>query len=334
MTTVYTDGACLGNPGPGGWAWAVPGGASASGSEPATTNQRMEVRAAFEGALALPGPLHVVSDSNYVVKCFNDRWYEGWERRGWRNASKQPIANQDLWRPFVEHYLERGGEITFEWVKGHSGDEMNDLVDRLATDAARSQRAGTPPSPRAASERAATPSGASTPSGGGELTGFRIAVFGHRPPELGGYEPGNPVATRVRSRIEEVLRGWAVVHDDSVVLTGLGLGAEQLAAEACRVAGVPYVAVLPYPDPDKVWPASSRAHFADLLTGASRVITLDAAAPATRQLAGRASGRRDTWITGHADAAILVWDGIDRHLGALAATLEQREADVIFVTPS
>ena len=95
-TTAYTDGACIGNPGPGGWAWAVPDETFASGSATATTNQRMEVQAALEAIRAIEGPLRIVSDSKYVVDCFNQRWYDGWERRDWKNAKKEPIKNQDL----------------------------------------------------------------------------------------------------------------------------------------------------------------------------------------------------------------------------------------------
>ena len=137
---VYTDGACRGNPGPGGWAWAVPSGAWASGAEPRTTNQRMEITAALEAVRALEGPLEVVSDSTYVVNCFRDRWYEGWRRRGWRNASGQPVANRDLWEPLLELALRSGRPVRFAKVKGHSGDPMNDLVDQLAVEAATSQR--------------------------------------------------------------------------------------------------------------------------------------------------------------------------------------------------
>lgn len=135
---VYTDGACSGNPGPGGWAWAVaPGGEpSASGGEVRTTNQRMEIYAVLDALRtlragpALRRPVDVVSDSTYVVNCFRDGWWERWERNGWRNSKRQPVANADLWRPLVE--LVRPGGVSFRWVKGHSGDPMNDLVDRLA----------------------------------------------------------------------------------------------------------------------------------------------------------------------------------------------------------
>jgi ribonuclease HI len=134
---VYTDGACSGNPGPGGWAWAVsPDGVpSGSGGEPHTTNQRMELRAVLEALRGLgvgseAGPIEVVSDSTYVVKCFHDRWWANWQRNGWRNSKKEPVANADLWKPLIE--LVQAGEVTFRWVKGHSGDVMNELVDALA----------------------------------------------------------------------------------------------------------------------------------------------------------------------------------------------------------
>ena len=139
MTThAYTDGACSGNPGPGGWAWAIPGGAFASGSAARTTNQRMEIVAAHEAVVANPGPLEIFSDSTYVVKCFNDGWHRGWARRGWTNSQKKPVANRDLWEPFIGLVLERG-DVVFHWVKGHSGDPMNDLVDLLAVQACQSQ---------------------------------------------------------------------------------------------------------------------------------------------------------------------------------------------------
>ena len=142
VTTAYTDGACSGNPGPGGWAWAVDGGPYASGFEARSTNQRMEITAALEAVRTLHGPLVVVSDSTYVVNCFRDRWWAGWQRRGWVNSAKKPVANRDLWEPLIELVNERG-DVTFQWVKGHSGDRMNDLVDRLAVEAALLQEART-----------------------------------------------------------------------------------------------------------------------------------------------------------------------------------------------
>ena len=142
--SVFTDGACSGNPGPGGWAWALSTTEHDSGHEADSTNQRMEIRAAFEAVRALAGPLLVVSDSTYVVNCFRDRWYDGWRARGWTNTARKPVANRDLWEPFVTLVLERG-DVAFQWVKGHSGHEMNDFVDRLAVEASRQAPAAAPP---------------------------------------------------------------------------------------------------------------------------------------------------------------------------------------------
>lgn len=142
METVWTDGACKGNPGPGGWAWATADGRWASGAELRSTNQRMEIRAALEAVLALDGPLTIVSDSTYVVNCFRDKWWKNWKARGWTNSQRKPVANRDLWEPLVDAYVARG-DITFRWVKGHSGDPMNDLVDRLAVVASETQRGST-----------------------------------------------------------------------------------------------------------------------------------------------------------------------------------------------
>ena len=140
-TIAYTDGACSGNPGPGGWAWAVPGGLYAAGFATHSTNQRMEITAAAEALVALPAPLEIRSDSTYVVNCFRDRWWEGWLARGWRNSQRKDVANRDLWEPFINNYRELGGAgaVTFTWVKGHSGNEWNDVVDRLAVEAMRTQ---------------------------------------------------------------------------------------------------------------------------------------------------------------------------------------------------
>jgi ribonuclease HI len=136
VTVVYTDGSCLGNPGRGGWAWAVDGGPSDSGGEARTTNQRMEVTAVLRALQSLDGSLHMVSDSTYVVNCFRNQWWVGWKRRGWRNAQGKPVANQDLWKELLDLALDPSRPVTFEWVKGHSGDRMNDVVDLMATQAA------------------------------------------------------------------------------------------------------------------------------------------------------------------------------------------------------
>lgn len=145
---VFTDGACQGNPGPGGWGWAVERGggfegAEGSGAEAKSTNQRMEVWAVLDALTTLLPltdlPIRVVSDSTYVVNCFRDRWWAGWEKRGWKNSQKQDVANQDLWKPLVALYKTEASRISFTWVKGHSGNRMNDRVDALAVAAAASQ---------------------------------------------------------------------------------------------------------------------------------------------------------------------------------------------------
>ena len=133
---VFTDGACSGNPGRGGWAWAVApdGKPSGAGGAPHTTNQRMELQAVLEALRSLPGQLVIVSDSTYVVNCFRDRWWVKWQANGWKNSQRQPVANVDLWEPLIALVQER--QPTFRWVKGHSGDKMNDIVDALAVSAA------------------------------------------------------------------------------------------------------------------------------------------------------------------------------------------------------
>ena len=332
-TEVYTDGACLGNPGPGGWAWAVPGGRFASGAAAATTNQRMEVQAALEAVRSLDGPLVVVSDSTYVVNCFRDRWWEGWLARGWMNKAKKPVANRDLWEPLIEAVRADPTRVSFRWVKGHSDDPANDLVDRLAVEAARTQTGRTGDGPPDSLGPA------DTPSVGVEVDprlpdGHLLAVIGHRPPELGGYD-ANPVSDAVRAKLAEVLAAKRQVDPDLVVLTGLGLGAEQLAAEAAAEVGVPYVAVLPYPDPDSQWPSSSRKAFRAVVEGAQSTVVLQAKPPATKQLAGMALRRRDAWLARHAQEAIAVWDGADPALGRAVRSLQDTlgEDDVWIVTP-
>ena len=324
-TTVYTDGACSGNPGPGGWAWAVPGGRWATGFAERTTNQRMEVAAALEAIRALEGALDVVSDSTYVVNCFRDRWWEGWLARGWKNSQKKDVANRDLWEPLIELYRSRAHEIDFRWVKGHSDDVMNDLVDKLAVRAAQVQQAETGvgvPEVEAEQLDARIP------------PGHRVAVVGHRPPELGGYDE-NLMTADVRRRVTEILAAKKELHDDLVVLTGLGLGAEQIGAEAALATEVPFVAVLPYPDPESVWPKASQERFRYLVSAAARTVILQDRVPTSRQQAGGALARRDAWLARAAHEAIAVWDETDAVIGKQVRTFRDRvgEENVWVVTP-
>lgn len=129
-TVAFTDGACERNPGGrGGWGWVVDADTFGLGGDPSTTNQRMELRAALEAARALPRPLTVWSDSRYVVDCFAKDWWRGWRANGWKTSQKKPVANRDLWEPLVEL---ASADVTFQWVKGHSGAALNEVADRLA----------------------------------------------------------------------------------------------------------------------------------------------------------------------------------------------------------
>jgi ribonuclease HI len=332
VTRAYTDGACIGNPGPGGWAWAVPDGPYASGPDPKTTNQRMEIKAALEAVLANEGPLEVVSDSTYVVKCFTDRWWEGWVARGWMNKARQPVANRDLWEPLINAVQAEPGRVRFTWVKGHSSDVMNDLVDRLAVEAARTQQGrrgeGTPEVLGPADLRRAGAAGKAAASSSAGATvagvpdGHLLLAAGLRPPGLGGYGP-NEVADGVRRRLGEVLAAKKELHPDLVLLSGMGLGAEQLAVEAAQDAGVPYVAVLAFPGQDSPWPTEVREQFRRMVDKAHAQVLLQATTPETRQGVAGAMSRRDTWLARNAAEAIVVWDGSDASVGRTVRTLRE-----------
>jgi ribonuclease HI len=133
---MYTDGACSGNPGPGGWgAILIENGRERelSGGENPTTNQRMELTAPLEGLRSLAGHRRVAiySDSAYVINCFRDKWYERWRKNGWINSQRKPVDNRDLWEPLIALALEHH-EVSWHKVAGHSGDPLNDRADALA----------------------------------------------------------------------------------------------------------------------------------------------------------------------------------------------------------
>ena len=308
-TIVYTDGACSGNPGPGGWGWVVPDGEAAFGGAEQTTNQRMELQAALEAVRALPGPLHIVSDSTYVVNCFKDNWWKGWLKRGWKNSQKKPVANRDIWEPLIELYQER--DITFEWVKGHSGSRWNDRADELAV-MGREQAAGAmePVSVPAPMGETDAEGGAAAARDGAARsdTARKIAILGHRPPEIGGYGK-NPVADGLRRHMKEILTAKDSMYDEVVVFTGLQLGSETLGAEAAIEAGVGFTAVLAFPDPSARWPKPAQQHFDELIDQAIDVVVLDKDVPATGIQVAKSFGRRDRWLQSNADEAIIVWDG-------------------------
>jgi ribonuclease HI len=138
---LITDGACLGNPGPGGWACILRFGDKKKemfGSEPHTTNNRMEITAAIEGLKVLREPceVEVVTDSEYLKNGITT-WIKGWKRNGWKTAARKPVVNQDLWMILDE--LAAQHELKWTWTKGHADHEDNNRCDELATQAARDQ---------------------------------------------------------------------------------------------------------------------------------------------------------------------------------------------------
>ena len=134
MIEIFTDGACSGNPGPGGWGAILRKGATEKelfGGEALTTNNRMEMMAVIEALRALKGPVQarVHTDSQYVQKGISE-WIHGWKRRGWKTAGKEPVKNEDLWRELDR--LAAQHKIEWIWVKGHAGHPENERADVLA----------------------------------------------------------------------------------------------------------------------------------------------------------------------------------------------------------
>lgn len=135
---IATDGACKGNPGPGGWGVVIRSGTKErdmSGGEKLTTNNRMELMAAIQGLNALKRPCHVTlsTDSRYVMDGLT-KWIKGWQKNGWKTAAKQPVKNADLWQALLD--AAKPHRITWLWVKGHAGHPDNERADKLASDAA------------------------------------------------------------------------------------------------------------------------------------------------------------------------------------------------------
>jgi ribonuclease HI/uncharacterized phage-like protein YoqJ len=327
---VYTDGACSGNPGPGGWAWASSKDHFDSGGDPATTNNKMELMAVLRAIESNAGPLTVVMDSTYV-KDGLEKWSVNWIKNGWMTKAKEPVKNREIWEPLIAARDARRHEITFEWVKGHSGDRMNDLVDELAVvqrDLFRASIGGTV---------------AGAPGGGGKLTdlpleeqraerrardgripaGHLLLVMGLTPDGLGGWDP-NPTTDKVRAELRQIIEAQAAFTPDLKVLTGLRPGAELLGAEAAIAAGVPYVAVLGFPDQERNLKPASKARFTDLVSRADEVVQLEKKSPKDKDDFIKAMRRRDVWLSTAADEALLVWDEVDNRLDRLHADLDAR----------
>ena len=142
--TVYTDGACSGNPGPGGWGVILQSGEhkkELKGGEPHTTNNRMELMAAISALEALKRPctVDIHTDSQYLRNGIMS-WIHGWKRNGWRTADKNPVKNVDLWKRLDEALAQH--TVRWHWVKGHAGHDMNERVDELAREGLIAARAG------------------------------------------------------------------------------------------------------------------------------------------------------------------------------------------------
>ena len=143
--TIYTDGACSGNPGPGGWGAILSAAGRSreiSGGEALTTNNRMELMAVIKSLELLTRPCEVklYSDSAYVVNAFNQHWIDGWQKRGWVNSAKDPVANRDLWEQLLE--LTKVHKVEFIKVKGHADNEFNNRCDELAVEQSRKYAKG------------------------------------------------------------------------------------------------------------------------------------------------------------------------------------------------
>ena len=132
---IYTDGSCLGNPGPGGWCCVLIASTkirSLCGSSPHTTNNQMELRAIIEALKVLSKPSDVIiyTDSLYVKNAFDLDWLKGWQKNGWRNAQNAPVKNKELWKELLD--VSRRHGLEWKWVKGHSGDKWNEHCDEHA----------------------------------------------------------------------------------------------------------------------------------------------------------------------------------------------------------
>ena len=141
---IYTDGACSGNPGPGGWGVVLlyqGNKKELAGYQPETTNNRMELFAAIQGLAALREPCEVTlySDSSYLINAFEKHWLDNWQRNGWKTSSKAPVENQDLWKLLLLHV--KNHRVRFVKVKGHSDNAYNNRCDEMAVAAIRNGRA-------------------------------------------------------------------------------------------------------------------------------------------------------------------------------------------------
>ena len=267
-----------------------------------------------------------------------------WQKNGWKNSQRKPVANRDLWEPFVELYEARAGEITFQWVKGHSDDPMNDLVDRLAVQACVTQQPaagdhppdpatlGPPDAPRARSA-AATAAPAKRRRARARRSPPRPRSGPRRPSWAGGRR--TPWPTDVRRRLAELFAAKATLHPDLVVLTGLRLGAECWRRRRPSTPRCPTWRCCRTPSPTGRGPRTTAAGSPSWSRRPASVVTLEKKRPESRADFRNALARRDGWLAANVHEAVLVWDGDDRSLAELHRKLVKRlgEEEVWVLAP-
>ena len=321
-TIVYTDGACSREPRPGGWAWAVPDGAVRQRGRGPHHQPAHGDQAALE-ALRTPRRARSRSSATRPTSSTASATGGAWagRPRGWKNSQKKPVANRDLWEPLIELVLERGrrhvplGEGPQRRRDERPGRPAGRRGRRAPSRAASGDRPPEELGPAAdLADRRGAPRGAGA-DGRRARPATASSSSGHRPPELGGYdaEPGRRAPCARRLARDPRGQGPAPRRPR---------GAHRPAARGRAArrprrrssAGVPFVAVLPYPEPERPWPSESQARFRGWSPQARTVV---ARAEARRHQADvrRALARRDAWLTRDADEAVVVWDGDDRIAG-------------------
>lgn len=278
----------------------------------------MELMAVYQAIKANPGPLVVVMDSTYV-KDGLEKWSKNWVKNGWQTKDKKPVKNREIWEPLVALRDKRGSELSFEWVKGHSGHPLNDFVDELAV---------------AERDKVRGAAGPGSGSGGVKLADMDSAQQreerrkrdsripeGHLLVVLGMAElPSDSV----QSKLRDLIAGYREIYEDLVVVTGLRPGAEQLGAKAAIAADVPYVALVSFPGQENSFKPEAKAQYRDLVGRARSVVNFERKVPADKDGFIKAMKRRDAWLANAADQAVLVWDEMDNRFDRLYSDLDKR----------
>ena len=217
----------------------------------------------LKAVTAVDGPVDIYSDSTYVVNCFNDKWYEGWRKRNWKNSQKKPVANRDIWEPLIDEYLRQPDRLSFQWVKGHSGDKMNDLVDALAVAEVDKLKAVASVKSEMSDVEAPWP------------LENAVAVVGVR-----------------AASMDMAYRSIEELHQDSAVISGLRRGLELDLAERALASGRQLGVVLPFDDPVGHWGEPDQARFENALSAATWVVNLKR----PRSDPKRALMERNVWL--------------------------------------